>query len=356
MEQMPQQYSELNSTLQSKLGWHGARIKFISLLIISFVRNRSISYSKNAVSLSKVETSSNLRRIQRFFTGFTIDFNRIAIILELLIPLEAPYKLSLDRTNWQFAGINFNILCLSIVADGVALPLLWVMLDKRGNSNQNERIKLIQRFIFLFGVDKIDCIIADREFIGEEWFSFLEKYPIKFYIRIRENMQFIHQGKDIKAFWWFYNLPLNEVRFIDKPVLIKGNWVYLTGMKVLNKKGQIEFLIIATYNFDSNVMKVYAQRWTIECFFKAIKSAGFNIEQTHLTDAKRLEKLFAIIAIAFVWIYKIGQYQNENKVIKTKSHGRREFSVFRYGLDNLQKAILFDYQLVISFIKLLSCT
>jgi Transposase DDE domain len=356
MEQMPQQYSELNSTLQSKLGWHGARIKFLGLLIISFVRNRSISYSKNAVSLSKAETSSNLRRIQRFFTGFAIDFNRIAFILESLIPIKVPYTLSLDRTNWQFAGINFNILCLSIVADGVALPLLWVMLDKRGNSNQTERINLINRFIFLFGADKIDCIIADREFVGENWFNFLEKHPIKFYIRIRENIQFTHQGKEVKALWWFNNLPLNQVRFINKPVLIKENWVYLTGMKVLNKKKQIEFLIVATYYFDSNAMKIYAQRWTIECFFKAIKSAGFNIEQTHLTDAKRLEKLFAIIAIAFVWIYKIGQYQNQHKSIKTKSHGRREFSIFRYGLDNLSKAVLFDYQLVITFIKLLSCT
>lgn len=356
MEQMPQQYSELNSTLQSKLGWHRARIKFICLLIISLVRNRSISYSKNAVSLSKVQTSSNLRRIQRFFTGFSIDFNIIAIVLEHLIPIKSPYKLSLDRTNWQFSGVNFNILCLSIVADGIALPLLWIMLDKRGNSNQTERIALINRFIYLFDVANIDCIIADREFIGNDWFEFLEKYPIKFYIRIRENIQFTHQGKELKAFWWFNNLPLNQIRFIDKPVLIKDNWVYLSGMKTLNNKGQIEYLIVATYYFDSYAMKIYAQRWTIECFFKAIKSAGFNIEDTHLIDAKRLEKLFAIVAIAFVWVYKIGEYQNQIKPIKIKKHGRKEFSTFRYGLDALTKAILFDYQLFISFVKLLSCT
>lgn len=353
---MQQQYSELNSTLQSNLGWHGARIKFISLLIISFVRNRSVSFSKNAVSLSNVQTSSNLRRIQRFFTVFKVVFNHITIILEFFIPIKGSYKLSLDRTNWQFGGVNFNILCLSIIADGVALPLLWTMLDKRGNSNQIERINLINRFIYLFGINKIDCIIADREFVGQEWFEYLEKHPIKFYIRIRENMQFTHQGKEIKAFLWFNNLPLNQVRFIDKPVLIKGNWVHLTATKILNKKGQIEYLIVATYFFDKDLMKIYAQRWTIECFFKAIKSAGFNIEETHLIDSQRLEKLFAIVAIAFVWVYKIGEYQNQQKNIKIKKHGRREISIFRYGLDNLYKAIMFDYQLVTLFIKLLSCT
>ena len=356
MEQIPEQYSELNSILQSKLGWHGARIKFISLLILSFVRNRSVSFSKNAVSLSKVETSSNLRRIQRFFAGFTIDFDLIARVLEFLIPLKAPYKLSLDRTNWQFMNINFNILCLSVVADGVALPLLWVMLDKKGISDQSERIGLINRFIALFGLDTIECIIADREFVGEEWFRFLDKHPIKFYIRIRANMQVIYQGKKIKAFWLFNNLAMHQARLIDKPVLLKENWVYLTGMKVVNKAGQLEFLIVATAYFDAKTMEMYAQRWTIECFFKAIKSAGFNIEQTHLTDAKRLEKLVAIIAIAFVWVYKIGEYQNQQIPIQIKSHGRRAFSLFRYGLDNLYKAILFDYKLLTTFLNLLSCT
>lgn len=202
MEQKQVQYTELEIIIQSKLNWHKARIKFISLLIISLIRNRSISYSKNAVTLCKTATNSNLRRIQRFFSGFTIDFDLIATLIELLIPITSPYKLSLDRTNWQFAGVNFNILCLNVIADGVSLPLLWVMLDKRGNSDQEERIALIRRFFRLFGVEKIDCIIAGREFVGQEWFNFLERNPIKFYIRIRENMQFIHQGKQIKAFWW----------------------------------------------------------------------------------------------------------------------------------------------------------
>jgi Transposase DDE domain len=230
------------------------------------------------------------------------------------------------------------------------------MLFKRGNSDQQERIHLIQRFIRLFGIGKIDCIIADREFVGQDWFSFLINHPIKFYIRIRENMQIIHQGKKITALWWFNNLPLNTIRQIPKPVLLKEQWVYLSGMKLINKKGQLEFLIVATYQFDPQTMKIYAQRWTIECFFKAIKTAGFNIEITHLIDPKRLEKLFAVIAIAFTWIYLIGLYQNKQKEIRIKTHGRKEFSTFRYGLDAVSNALVFDYQTITTFIKLLSCT
>ena len=90
--------------------------------------------------------------------------------------------------------------------------------------------------------------------------------------------------------------------------------------------------------------------------FKAIKTAGFNIEDTHLTDPKRLEKLFAIVCIAFVWVYLVGDYQNQVKKISILSHNRRAFSIFRYGLDAINKALLFDKQLVIVYSQLLTCT
>jgi hypothetical protein len=47
------------------------------------------------------------------------------------------------------------------------------------------------------------------------------------------------------------------------------------------------------------------------------------MEQTRLTDAKKVEKLFAIIA--FVWIYKIGQYQNLKKSSKLNLIGVENF-------------------------------
>ena len=39
---------------------------------------------------------------------------------------------------------------LGIVHEGVASPLLWTMVDKRGNSNSDERMDLMERFEILF--------------------------------------------------------------------------------------------------------------------------------------------------------------------------------------------------------------
>jgi hypothetical protein len=353
---MEDKNSTIDLKLQTYLPWHKARIKFLELFIISLIRTRRVAYSINAVSLNDRVTCSNLRRIQRFFSDFIIDFDVIAKILMALNPIKGPYKLSLDRTNWQFSGINYNILCLTIVADKVSIPILWTMLDKRGNSNQDERMVLIMRYIRLFGLSSIDCLIADREFIGHQWVNFLSNYPIKFYLRIRENLIVNQKGKELKAYWLFNNLPFNQVRQLDKPLKISDNWVYLSGLKMINNKGQIEFVIIVTYQFDYLTMSIYAERWTIECFFKAIKSSGFNIEDTHICDQKRLEKLFAVVCIAFVWVYLIGEYQNQIKKIPVLKHNRRAFSIFRYGLDEINRALLFDNQLLIKYSELLTPT
>ncbi len=76
---------------------------------------------------------------------------------------------------------------LGVVHQGIAFPLLWTLLDKRGNSNSDERMDLLERFETLFPVAEIAYLTADREFIGKEWLSYLliDK-PIPVRIRIRQ--------------------------------------------------------------------------------------------------------------------------------------------------------------------------
>ena len=57
-----------------------------------------------------------------------------------------------------------------------------------------------------------------------------------------------------------------------------------------NKKGAPEFQIIVSYNKPEDACALYRDRWQLETSFKALKSSGFNIEDTHLTDLERLKK------------------------------------------------------------------
>ena len=70
------------------------------------------------------------------------------------------------------------------------------------------------------------------------------------------------------------------------------------------------------------------------------KDAGLILENTRLTDPRRVKKLIAVLAISFCWCYLTGEWQhNQKKAIKIKKHGRLSTSLFRYGLDYVQMAI-----------------
>jgi hypothetical protein len=73
-------------------------------------------------------------------------------------------------------------------------------LDKQGNSNTGERIKLFQQFLQYFPERQIACLTADREFVGQEWFCYLQANPsTPFCIRIRENYNLDDGRRSLKV-------------------------------------------------------------------------------------------------------------------------------------------------------------
>ena len=266
----------------------------------------------------------------------------------------------MDRTNWKIGNSNINILMLGICYKNMAIPLMFKMLNKRGNSDTAERIELVKQFISWFGTDCIDCLLADREFIGYHWLDFLNKNKIRYYIRLRNNFKVfcfdINEKKPV--FWLFNNLKKGEFRHHPKIVKINNVLCYVSGLKSFNREGKLDYLILVSFNKPEESLEYYKKRWQIETLFKAFKSSGFNIENTHVTDQKRLEKLFMIIMIALIWCYKIGDYIDENiKPIKIKKHQRKAFSVFKYGLNYLNNILLNLYKKMnINVLQFLSCT
>ncbi len=77
--------------------------------------------------------------------NFTMEL--VSKLIFKLLPEKENLTLIMDRTNWKFGEVNINILMIGISYKNVAIPLLFKMLDKRGNSHTEERIALIEKFI-----------------------------------------------------------------------------------------------------------------------------------------------------------------------------------------------------------------
>jgi len=91
---------------------------------------------------------------------------------------------------------------------------------------------------------------------------------------------------------------------------------------------------------------------------RALKTSGFNIEDTHLTEIDRIEKLFALVMVAFTWAYLVDDYLHRYiKPIPIKKHGNKAKSLFKYGLTYIVTVLLNAFfQDDIDILKFFSCT
>jgi len=352
----------LSDTLRGFFGdkMNLARIKFFGLFISALCKVQTVCFEKLACGFeTDAKTESSLRRIQRFISEYSLDSDLIARFIFALLPHEPPYRLVLDRTNWKFGVKNINILTLGIVYKGVAFPLMFHIMPKFGNSCMQERINIMDRFIRLFGSDSIECLLADREFVGDKWLEYLNRLDIEYHIRIRENFWVEKQdnGERVKAWWLFNSLKINEISFHPKIVRVNGELCYLSASRIINKENVPELQIIVSFREPNKAQALYKERWQIESAFKALKTSGFNIEDTHLSDIERVSKLLSLVLIAFAWVYRVGIFLDTLNPIKIKKHGRRAKSLFKYGLTYIANLLFSnDIDKFNQCCKFLSCT
>ena len=299
------------------------------------VRGVTLSTVASALNPS-VLPESNEKRIKRFFSKVEVEGRSFASLMLALLPVKNQLTLTLDRTTWELGGYCINILVLGAAYKGLAFPLLWVLLDKRGNSDTRERLALLDSLLTRVDAERIEAVVADREFIGKTWFQGLDERQLTFVIRVRNNTLVGSRGRTRSAKQRYNHLNPQEVY-----VCPKRCWVFGLRLGIAVTKSKEGELVVLVCNADPDkALLRYAQRWEIETLFSALKSRGFNLEDTHMMTTHRLDKLLALLAIAFAWAHLIGEWCYQQRPLKLKAHGYLPKSYFKRGLDALRSAIL----------------
>lgn len=351
------QINLLRQTLKPHLGWHGARLSFLALFLIALLRVKTINLTELATGFrSQAQTDSSYKRLQRFFRDFDLDYTVIAKAIVGIMGIPQPWVLSTDRTEWSFGATRFNILLLGVVHEGVAYPVVWKMLEKKGNSNGDERMDLLDRFDEIFPDAQIAYLTGDREFVGKRWLTYLLIEPtIPFRLRIRKSDRLSDGKKQLKASIVFAHLKPGQAQILSNPRWVWGRYVYVSALRLDDG----ELLVIVSPDSSLTAISDYGKRWGIETLFGMFKTRGFCLESTHFTNPQRLSKLLALMSLALCWAVKMGEWLHQHRPITIKKHGRLAKSIFRYGLDHL-RSIFTDLDLkqseFLRSLKFLSCT
>jgi hypothetical protein len=349
----------LERTLGQTVTWNKARIKLLARLLVALLQVRTVNLAQLASALQTgALVASNYKRLQRFFAQFALPQDELALVLPQLLGVERPWVLTLDRTEWHFAKLELNVLVLAIAHRGVAIPLLWLILPKGGCTSFEQRRELVERFIALFGLSSIRYITADREFHGRRWYQYLGARGIRFCLRLRRDTPVTEVGG--------WTRPLHRALWAQrqgvqvtwgKPRRIWGQVVKVTSVRLRAD----QWLVVVGSPELGDLLEAYGVRWQIETLFGCLKSRGFDLEATHLTQPERLARLLAVLALAFAWAIAAGEWVCERRPLTIQAHKRLTKSLFRTGLDALRQVLcnfggtnhLFTWRQAVRF---LSCT
>jgi hypothetical protein len=302
---------------------------------------------------------SRRKKIQRLLASSALSlslfwFPIIKSIVEKEFPLNKRLILVLDRTQWS----DKNVFMISVIWRNRALPIYWLILEKKGSSNIREQIALIRPVLKLFSHYEL-MILGDREFHGVELSYWLKqmnkkaKNTIYFAFREKDN---IYIKRSRKTEDKLKNLKLTPgVKLLYKNVKLtkqkgfgKFNLLAYKKRDYRHHQAQENWFIITNLDESTEVIKFYKKRAGIEAMFRDYKTGGYNLEGSK-ANILRLTNLILLIAIAYTSASIQGKSfknQGHQKYIARLTEAQRKYrrhSDFRVGLYGQNWIIAWDF-------------
>lgn len=311
-------------------------------IIKSFILCRGSNYKDLAEGIENSDTflDSKIKSISRFLEGDNIDLGDYHSFIEEYFPTNK-MLLSLDRTIWEFGGKIRNILILSVSYDKIGMPVMFKFIQYKGTCTAADQVEIVEEFIQRFGDSRIAILTADREFDNEKFITYLHNKGVNYALRIRKTNRILDETGNKIRVSNFKEVHNFETKFYTVPAKI--DHIKLSSSEYLS--------IVSSFNVTCGLTS-YRRRWDIESAFKGCKTSGFQMEDTHITNPKRLENFIKCLFIAYAITIKTGYVENQRHPIKfKKTLGCKAYSILQYGIKKLKEAFIISQHKFDSLIK-----
>lgn len=298
----------------------GARVSVWAQFLWARLKVRSVHRAERATGFSgPAKVDSHSKRLQRFFRSFEIHSDDGARLRVCGVPVgDGPGRRTLDRTNGTFGNIDLNRLVLGIAHRGLARPVFWTVLGQAGPSNPAERIALMERFLTVFGADKIAAGRADRAFLGADGFLWLQQQDLPFHPRLQCDPLIPHAGnRFLRADGRFGSVKPGPIHLRPGRRPVGGCFVPLSALRL--EDGELR-LIARSKAPQAQAIAASADRGPIETRFGCLKTRGFHFEDPPLTDPERRSQWLGWLALAFAGTDRTGERLQEQTPLLLKKH------------------------------------
>lgn len=324
----------------------------LAALISGLVASRSTQLPRIA---SKVPCGAKPEsRVKRFSRW--LDNDHVSDTLYFLPYAEALLAcLALEQLvlviDGSAVGRGCVALMVHVVYKGRALPLAWLVRQgKKGHFPEALHVALVKQVQPLLPEGAKVVLLGDGEFDGIDLQKTLEEAGWAYVCRTAlsvtvswhgDRFRLERVGSCIKP---GHLVELQEVLFTAEaygPIMAICCWA----------KGEKAPLYLITNLACAEVAcRLYEKRFRIETFFSDLKSRGFEVSKSHLSEPSRLSRLLIAACLAYIWIvYLAAQCEREGWVGVIHRGNRCDLSLFQLGLRFLNYLLNEDWPIPVAF-------
>jgi hypothetical protein len=274
----------------------------ILMKIIGLLSKATLGHLANNLPLP-ILAASRLKTLQRFLDSPRFCKEKLwwGIWMELMTGYwqkKQPIILAIDRTSWR----KYNLLVVSWIIQGRAIPINWQLLDKLGSSNLEDQQSVIQPISCLLP-DYSFVLLGDREFCSKHLATWLLEIKWGYCLRLKKTT--------------YLRLENDELVSLNQLASHPGISIFLRGINISTTPHKLPFNLAIHYPKEHHGMPVeegwfilttlpnlnaavetYATRFQLEEMFRDFKLYGFNLELTQL-NGSRFDAWFLLLTLVY---------------------------------------------------------
>lgn len=209
--------------------------------------------------------------------------------------------LSLDQTE---LGDRMAVLMVCVRVGDRSLPLAWIAEEGAANIGFAGQRIVLERVRAWLPAGAEVVLSADRFYPSAELFEWLHAQGWGYRLRLKGNL-LADPGYGDETTTGELAQGVRE-RYLPGVQLFAAG--ISTNLGILHEAGHKEPWIIAMDCPPTRAAVLdYGARWAIEPTFSDFKSRGFDLEDSQLEHADRLERLILIMALAMHWCVRVGR-------------------------------------------------
>lgn len=327
---------------------HIAELKNWIWIVVGILQSESIALSKIATYIpGETQAESRVTMIRRWLKNFHVDvWSFYKPVLEHALEDWTSGSANLILDGVMVGGDRWQILRLSLEHGHRAIPIGWVVVPGTGIPSVEKLEKMLSRAAeFLRPRVKEVRFLADRGFRDCDWAQLCQKLGWHYDIRTANNTlvtlkdgrccSIAELGVEKGQRGYF-----QEVLFTQEAKLCANLSVTWTEG---DENHSPELLAVVSDQIACRArLREYGIRMVTEESFRDDKSGGFDMADTRLLHAERLERLLLALAIAKLWCHELGEQvlkDGEPTRRAIDPGAQRELSIFQLGFRWLQRCL-----------------